>query len=207
MSSHLASLKRFAPYLPILAALLGLLLGLLIGWVWWPVEWTNALVTDLAPDQRAGYVSAVADAYLLDGTQASADRMVQRMAAFGDARDEAIVAAMQYYQSQPVPDAVQIGNIGRLATDLGVPVDAALMAAVASGQGAAESATVDELPAADVAPDAATGAAGAEGAPAIERGRWRGVLTWVLAILVSVALIGGGVYLLLQLRARPDGRP
>lgn len=211
MASTLNSLKRLAPYAPVAIALIaGLVLGLLIGWVWWPVQWTNAWVTDLAPAQRAAFVSAVADAYVTDGTQLAVTRMQERLAPFGAALPEEIIAAMKYYQADPAADSVVLANIGRLATDLGVPVDASLMAAVA-GEGLAEGAPAggeaapagsDALPAQDVVPAQDAVPAESAGAASETGGRGAGIVTWLLAVLASVALIGGGIYLLLRLRNR-----
>ncbi len=59
------------------AVLLAFAAGLLVGWVvlgWWlfPVQWTNTLPADLAPEYQAIYVQLVADAYVRDGDLAAA---------------------------------------------------------------------------------------------------------------------------------------
>lgn len=192
MSSMNPTVKRILPWAPLIVALiLGLILGLLIGWVWWPVSWTNASIADLSTTQRAEYVGAVAEAYHFDGTTAARQRMEARLAPFGANTDEALTGAIEYYRSLPVPDEVMVANLALLATDLGIPVDAAMMA---SDPGAAPADAAEAAPAEAAVADAA----------ASDTGGGSGIFTWLLAVILSVALIGAGFYLLMRLRAPRD---
>jgi hypothetical protein len=175
------------------ALIIGLVLGLLIGWVWWPVSWTNASIADLSPGQQAAYVGAVAEAYTLDGTQDAARHMQARLSPFGANTEEAVTNAIEYYRGLPEPDEVMVANLALLAIDLGVPVDAAMMAAAPGA--VAEEAVVDA---------AAVDAAAVDAAAPAERSRASGILTWILAVILSIGLIGAGFYLLMRLRAPRD---
>ncbi len=190
MSTMNPTVKRILPWVPLVVALIiGLVLGLLIGWVWWPVSWTNAAIVDLSPSQQAVYVGAVAEAYHFDGTQAATRRMEARLAPFGANTDEALTNAIEYYRGLSTPDEVMVANLALLATDLGIAVDAAMMAAE-PGASAAE-------------PDAAAALAAAAVAPAEKSGS-AGIFTWILAVILSAGLIGAGFYLLMRLRAPRD---
>lgn len=192
MSTMNPTVKRILPWAPLIVALiLGLSLGLLIGWVWWPVSWTNASLVDLAPSQQAAYVASVAEAYRYDGTQAAARAMEARLAPLGANTDDAITNAIAYYRGLPTPDELAVSNLALLATDLGIPVDAAMMAP-APGPLTADTGAADA--------GAADASAATAAAPAEESGG-SGVLTWLLAVFLSVGLIGAGFYLLMRLRS------
>lgn len=186
MSTRESMLNRALPWLPLVVAVVtGLILGLMIGWVWWPVTWSNAQLADLAPDQRAEYISAVADAYVTDGTAESDQRMRARLSVFGDNTAAELLAALEYYQAVPGSE-VRLMNLGRLATNMGVPVDSSMVQAADAGE------VMEPVAPADAA--AQTDSAGAA-ATEPEEGQ-NGVLTWVLAVLVAGGLIGGGIWLL-----------
>ncbi len=196
MSTMNPTVKKLMPWVPLVVALIiGLVLGLLIGWVWWPVSWTNAGVADLSPAQQAAYVSAVAEAYRLDGTQDAAQSMQARLAPFGADVDEAVVNAIEYYRGLPVPDETAVATLSLLATDLNISVDAAMIAA-------APGTTAEE--ALNPAVDGAAEETAAEAAAPASRGRLAGILTWILAIILSAGLIGAGFYLLMRLRTPHD---
>ena len=190
MSTMNPTVKRILPWVPLVVALIiGLVLGLLIGWVWWPVSWTNAAIVDLSPSQQAVYVGAVAEAYHFDGTQAATRRMEARLAPFGANTDEALTNAIEYYRGLSTPDEVMVANLALLATDLGIAVAAAMMAAE-PGAAAAE-------------PDVAAALAAEASATADKQGG-AGIFTWILAVILSAGLIGAGFYLLMRLRAPRD---
>ena len=117
--------------------------------------------------------------------------MEARLAPFGANTDEALTGAIEYYRSLPVPDEVMVANLALLATDLGIPVDAAMMA---SDPGAAPADAAEAAPAEAAVADAA----------ASDTGGGSGIFTWLLAVILSVALIGAGFYLLMRLRAPRD---
>lgn len=55
----------------------GMLVGWLgMGWVLFPVQWTNAEITDLRPSAKASYLLLVADSYALDGDLGKARALV-----------------------------------------------------------------------------------------------------------------------------------
>lgn len=60
---------------PLLAFVAGLFIGLVvIGWGLWPVQWTNALPSDLKSDQQYEYLTMVAESYQATGDLATAQR-------------------------------------------------------------------------------------------------------------------------------------
>ncbi len=201
MSTMNPTIKRILPWAPLIAALIvGLILGLLVGWVWWPVSWTNASLADLSPSQQAAYIGSVVEAYHLDGTQAATRRMEARLAPFGASTGEAVTAAIAYYGGLPTPDDVMVSNLAKLAMDLGIPVDAAMMA---GGNGTTDPGAVDSGSADSGAADTAAPAAEAavvDTAASNENGGNSGILTWLLAVVLSLGLIGAGFYLLMRLR-------
>lgn len=152
----------------------GLALGLLIGWVWWPVEWKGAGLDEMRVDAKAAYMAAVADTYVAYGSEEAALLAAQRLAPLGDLStsfDEAVT----FFQSQPNSE-LQIDHLARLAAALGVPI---------SGQLAVQ------------APEAPTTPEETAATPAASAGQESGGLGWLgrlLAILVALALIGGGIY-------------
>lgn len=211
-------MDKVRPWLPIAAAAIGgLLLGLIIGWVVWPVQWTNAQVVDLTESQKAAYLSAAADAYVMDGTQSPEVRLQERLAPFGDQLSDEIVAAMAWLREQPAPDTVRLANLAQAATAIGVPVDgsmiavagandstAALQAAIPDNSANAplDSASADTSASADSADSAAAAEASAGDQADEGSSSGVGILTWLLAIVAALGLIGGGIYLLLRL-SRP----
>ncbi len=182
ISNFVQRLPRW--FFPAMAMLVGLVLGLLIGWVWWPVQWSSATISELSPAAQATYLSAVADAYVADGdpTNAAAVR-TERLAPLGDDPATALLDAIAWFQSHPVPDNVRINNLAIMASELGATVTA---------QTLATSAELVAPVGPDLAPDAAQTAAADSAAATTSGGeRWR----WVLGLLGALALIGGGAYL------------
>jgi hypothetical protein len=205
MSAFSELLQRLPRWFwPAAAALGGLVLGLLIGWVWWPVQWTNATLAELSPAAKATYLSAVADAYMADGDPTNARAVLnERLAPLGSDVGDVLLGAIGWYQAQPTPDVVRINNLAMVAGELGAPVDAATLAAgvpppvgpdLAPGTAADRTAT-EALPAESVAATDAGESTGAGGA------WWR----WLLGLIGTAALIGGGFYLFR--RATADMEP
>jgi hypothetical protein len=205
--SALSDLTQRLPrwFWPAVAALAGLVFGLLIGWVWWPVQWTSATLSELSPSARAVYVSAVADAYVADGSPTALQTVQTRLAPLGNQVDKALLDAIAWYQAQPNPDVVRINNLALLAGEQGAPVSAASLAA-----GAAPPVG----PAVAPPPLGAEAAAPLEGAPldaasATEEPAGRSNL-WLtfFGLIAAAGLIGGGVYLFRRATSDdlPEGR-
>ncbi len=72
--------RKYSVWAILIAAFIGLAIGLLIGWVIWPVEWENATPNELAPNYKALYVTAIADAYAVTG---NAEMVNQALAGWG----------------------------------------------------------------------------------------------------------------------------
>lgn len=184
------------PWLIGLAGLVvGLVLGLLVGWVIWPVEWTGGTVADLPPAQRAHYVSAVADAYVMYSNSDAALEAARRLEAFGERLPDEVLGALEYFQVEDPTNAVRAGNIARLAGALGVPVDSTDLTLP----------TPDPAQAAGGVP-AAQPEAGQPGATdaAAGDGTGRNVGRWLLTTLGALLFIGGGLGLLYYLTRRRD---
>ncbi|MCB0126405.1 MAG: hypothetical protein KDE58_29310, partial [Caldilineaceae bacterium] len=119
--------KSFLPTPVIFAvgAVIGLALGLWIGWGLWPVEWQGGTLRDLDQADKAEYIAAVADAFVIYDTPEAAANARQRLSALeGDLNSE-FVNAIRYFQTSNQPErTIRISNIGRLANSLGfVPPD------------------------------------------------------------------------------------
>ncbi len=82
---------NYPAYVVLAALLIGLLIGWwVIGWWLWPVEWTDALPVDLAPEYRQTYVLGVA--YTLQATR-DVDRARQALSTFGTPEQQSRVLA------------------------------------------------------------------------------------------------------------------
>lgn len=180
----------------------GLALGLIIGWVLWPVEWTGGTVADLPPAQRANYVSAVADAYVMYSDTDAAVEAARRMEAFGERLPDEVLNAIEFFQVEDPANAVRVSNIARLAGALGVPVDATDLIVptpappqLSGGVPAAQPDAQSAAPAQGADAAAAPSAAG-------EQAEAPGVLRWVLMTLGALLFIGGGLALLYTLLRR-----
>lgn len=191
--------KWLAPWL--VGGIVGLILGLVIGWGVWPVEWTNARLSDLSQAERAAYISAVADAYVLDGRGYAEVNMHGRLSGFGDRLPDEVLAAIEYYRADANVDQVQLGNLALLATNLGIPVDAtALQSAAVANESPAQPLMQPVTIGDNVAAPAENSGALAPQATTNEGGS--GIWAWLLAIVVAGGLIGGGLYLLRYLNKR-----
>lgn len=189
--------KWLAPWL--VGGILGLVLGLVIGWGVWPVEWTNARVGDLSEAERAAFISAVADAYVLDGSGYQEVNMYARLDGFGDKLADEVLGAIEYYRADPSVDQVQLANLARLATDLGVPIDATAMepAVQSAVQPAGDTGQTGALSTAPITTEQLS-----TPSTASTNSQGSGIWAWLLAILVAGGLIGGGLYLLRYLNRR-----
>lgn len=167
-------------------AIIGLLFGLWIGWGLWPVEWQGGSLRDLGEADKAEYIAAVADAFVIYDTPEAAANARQRLAIFGSDLDSEFVNAIRYFQSGNQPErAIRMSNIGRLANSLGlVPPDL---------QGASQSAAQSEQTSGNDAPatliptptqSALTDSAGIS---------W---VRWLLWLLAALLLLSGGLYLM-----------
>jgi hypothetical protein len=185
--------KTWVP--PLVGLLVGLMIGLLIGWVWWPVDWTNAQVADLSREQQAIYLASAAEAYVQSGLPDRTQTLQARLAPLGDEADEAIIAAIDYFRTLPVVNELAVSDLAIAATELGIPLDAAMLQPQPNVAGEPAEA-VDPVESAVVEP-AAEAVATTESAT--EEGG-SGFLTWFLALVAAAALIGGGIYLLRRMR-------
>ena len=79
--------------LPVVALVAGLLVGwLALGWGLFPVQWTNAMVQDLAPSEQQKYLDVVAESYTLNKNQPLAQ---ERVGAFGAAEQSTLLADVE----------------------------------------------------------------------------------------------------------------
>lgn len=169
--------------------LIGLVLGLFIGWVLWPVEWRGASPNELFPEDKANYLSAVADAYVMYGTTDSAEVARQRVSSFGDRLGSEIEAAIAYYSASNQEDkSIRISNLTTLASALGVALPN-LVDLTQNEQAPAQPTTAIESPTVE---EPATGMS------------W---LSWLIYLLLAVMVILLGVYLLLRLVRQRQASP
>jgi hypothetical protein len=174
--------------LPFLAigAVIGLIIGLLIGWVFWPVEWTGASLRDLNTAEKAEYISAVADAFVIYDSPEAAEVAQRRLAPLDDGNlDQAFQDALRYFgESQFRDRAFRDSNIRRLAVGLNMSPPTI---AVAPQELATTS--VDALPATPASSLIAT-------PPPTEASSRLGWIGWVLWFLTALLLLAGGIYIL-----------
>ena len=83
--------RKYSVWAILIALFFGLAIGLLIGWVIWPVEWENATPNELAPNYKALYVTAVADAYAVTG---NAEMVNQALSGWGGDQAACQLASM-----------------------------------------------------------------------------------------------------------------
>jgi hypothetical protein len=198
MTTPPSSPSRFGssqPWLIGLAGLVvGLVLGLLVGWVIWPVEWTGGTVADLPPAQRANYIAAVADAYVMYSDADAALEAGRRLEPFGERLPDEVLNALEYFQVEDPTNAVRVGNIALLAGALGVPVDATDLIVPTPAPPQAGGAPAAQQEAAQPAPATATG--GAETGPNVGR--------WLLNTLGALIFVAAGVALIYYLTRRRE---
>ncbi len=184
----------------LVATALGLLLGLFIGWIVWPVEWQGALVSDLAPETRAEYISAVADSYVysLATSPSAADSARARLIGLGANTGSEVETAIRYFQNRPSDaGSMRVINLIQLANGLALNVNqtAPVVQSVENGGAVvvapdlSASTTSQDL----VATNIAEGAGGSS------------LLSWLLTLLAALLLLGGGFYLLRHFFQTDDG--
>jgi hypothetical protein len=97
-----------------IAFLVGLLIGwLVLGWWIWPLEWTNAHMRDVRPEEQKVYLAAVAEAYELTGDREVA---LERLAGMGSQEYVTELAADLRQESEAAGDIVTADRITTLAT-------------------------------------------------------------------------------------------
>ncbi|MFZ5916266.1 MAG: hypothetical protein ACOYZ7_04995 [Chloroflexota bacterium] len=111
-----------AVFLTLLGLMLGITLGLAVGWLWWPVEYTDAVLTDLSAGYQADYVVMVGDAFALDGDLEAARLRLNRLGA--PDLIQLVLARVEAALAVGGPEA-QVRRLAQLAAALGAS-DAAL---------------------------------------------------------------------------------
>ncbi|MCD6289223.1 MAG: hypothetical protein J7M34_01875 [Anaerolineae bacterium] len=97
--------SSYPTFVVIAALMAGLLIGwLLIGWWLWPVQWTDALPADLAPEHRDVYVIGVA--YMFQSTH-DLERAQQAIAALGSTEQQSLALAIAMAASPADAQAVR----------------------------------------------------------------------------------------------------
>lgn len=168
---------------------IGLLLGLFIGWVLWPVEWQGATLNDLDTAEKAEYLAAVADAFVIYSDPEAAEIAWRRLQGFQPDIQQSFNDAIIYFRDSQQPErAIRISNLGRLASAIGLvpPTLAAIGEPTTEGalMPLANPATTTNNDSTATGATTATTEAGSSG--------WVRWLLWLLVLL----LIGGGLYLL-----------
>lgn len=194
------------PWLPLVAGVvIGLLLGLVIGWVLWPVEWKNAYLSDLSPEAKAEYLSAVADSYVVYGSDAARQQASQRLASLQGNLMAELQSAMEYYRARPTQEnEIHIYNLAQLANALGAQANpAAAQVQVAPTSEVPVAATSADGIAQVVIPAPADANAANNALDQSASGpNW---FSRILAFLAGILLIGGGLYVIQRLRATNGG--
>ena len=173
---------------------IGLLLGLFIGWVLWPVEWQGATLNDLDTAEKAEYLAAVADAFVIYSDPEAAEIAWGRLQGFQPEIQQSFNDAIIYFRDSQQPErAIRISNLGRLASAIGLVPPTLAVIAEPTTEGAlmplanpAATSNNETTAIGVTTTDATTGPseAGSSG--------WVRWLLWLLVLL----LIGGGLYLL-----------
>ena len=167
-------------------AVLGLVLGLLIGWVFWPVEWTGATLRDLNRAEKAEYIAAVADAFVIYDSPEMAAVSQRRLAPLDDGNlAQTMQDALTYFgESQFSDRAIRDSNIRRLAVALNMspPSVVAVPQDTTSGNAEATATSVPQVAATPLPEPTASSRLG-----------WVG---WLLWFLTALLLLLGGVYIL-----------
>lgn len=172
----------------LLGVIIGLIIGLIIGWGIWPVQWTNAWPADLAPEARAQYLAAVAEAYVYFGDEQAAQTARNRLFNLNEELTAAIEDAQNYFATAdpaPANARVHISNLGQLAQGLGVLspniiVDTPATAAPADGS------AIPTTP----------------GETAAVGDSVRAWVNWTLTLLAAIVLVVGGFYIVGRLNQR-----
>ena len=173
---------------------IGLLLGLFIGWVLWPVEWQGATLNDLDTAEKAEYLAAVADAFVIYSDPEAAEIAWQRLQGFQPDIQQSFNDAIIYFRDSQQPErAIRISNLGRLASAIGLVPPTLAAIAEPTTEGAL-------MPLANPAATSnndttATGVTTTDTATATTEAGSSGWVRWLLWLLVLL-LIGGGLYLL-----------
>ncbi len=173
-----------------IALSLGLLLGLFVGWVLWPVEWEGATLRDLDTAEKAEYLAAVADAFVIYSDPEAAEIAWRRLQGFEPEIQQTFNDAILYFRDSQQPErAIRISNLGRLASAIGlVPPTLAASDSAAAGQAPelvplpTQVGATNDTTASGVTTTATTTEASSQ---------WQWLL-WLLVLL----LMGGGLYLL-----------
>lgn len=181
-----AQLRQPAFVFLAVGAVLGLILGLLIGWVFWPVEWTGATLRDLDRAEKAEYIAAVADAFVIYDSPEMAAVAQRRLAPLDDGNlAQTFQDALAYFSESQFSDrAIRDSNIRRLAVALNMsPPSAVAVPQEAAGSNMEATATsAPQVMATPLPEPAATGRLG-----------WLG---WLLWLLTALLLLVGGIYIL-----------
>ncbi len=166
-----------------IGAVTGLILGLLIGWVFWPVQWQGASLRDLYPADKAEYIAAVADAFVIYDSPEAAEVAQRRLATIDDGNlDQAFQEALSYFSASTYSDkAIRDSNIRRLAVALNMAPPTMADAPQALTTTATEGLTTPISAPIPVAEEATEGLG------------WMG---WLLWFLTAVVLLVGGMYIL-----------
>lgn len=181
-----AQLRQPAFVFLAVGAVLGLGLGLLIGWVFWPVEWTGATLRDLNRAEKAEYIAAVADAFVIYDSPEMAAVSQRRLAPLDDGNlAQTLQDALTYFgESQFSDRAIRDSNIRRLAVALNMsPPSVVAVPQEAAGSNAEATATsLPQVVATPLPEPTATSRLG-----------WVG---WLLWFLTALLLLVGGIYIL-----------
>ncbi len=180
-----ATLRQPALIFLAIGAVIGLVLGLLIGWVFWPVQWTGATLRDLYPPEKAEYIAAVADAFVIYDSPEAAEVALRRLTAIDDGNlPQSFQDSLTYFATSPYSDkAIRDSNIRRLAVALNMApptMATAPQALTTSGEVAPTSA------APLITPVAATE----------ETSVSLGWVGWLLWLVTALLLLVGGMYIL-----------
>ncbi|MFN8439328.1 MAG: hypothetical protein U0175_01065 [Caldilineaceae bacterium] len=194
------------PWLPWVAGVvIGLLLGLMIGWVLWPVEWKNAYLSDLSPEAKAEYLSAVADSYVVYGSDAARQQASQRLVSLQGNLMTELQSAMEYYRARPSQEnEIHIYNLAQLANALGAQANpaAAQVQVAATSEVPVVATSTDGIAQVVIPAPADANAAGNALNQSASGPSW---FSRLLAFLAGILLIGGGLYVIQRLRATNGG--
>ena len=195
----------------LVSALIGLAIGLFLGWQVWPVQWEGARPADLDADAKAQYMAAVADAYVASGEDANARLLAQRRLQGMDLATDipnavsyfeqslqgsaANQTADTYQQNMQNDGNIRISYLMRMASGLGVDVQAPSVFADVNNGNSGEGNEVNVAPAED---NSATASA-TDQTSAIDQFSTSNTFRLLLSGLTSLLLVLGGLYILLRL--------
>ncbi|MCX6030645.1 MAG: hypothetical protein NT169_15280 [Chloroflexi bacterium] len=125
-----------------MGAVVGLLIGLLIGWWLWPVEWRNALPSDLRPAEREAYLQMTAESFAQNKDLRTAqerlvtwpqDQLAKELATLqgrlaganlqGAAQVQNLMAALNLQTTQPASPTAKPGAAPTAAAPTAAPSD------------------------------------------------------------------------------------